>query len=158
MTSTVQLKKPTLRLGATGQDVIELQELLINYAIYIGSNAIRPGAIDGQFGVRTEAAVKAFQKQVFLPMTGVVADLTWRSLYKRAPVDLPTLRQGDTGVVVELLQERLTFVLQRRVIVDGDFGRMTRIAVLDFQRVAGLPQTAIVDETTWFELSKRAIA
>jgi peptidoglycan hydrolase-like protein with peptidoglycan-binding domain len=158
MTTTVAFNKPTLRVGASGTAVRELQELLRDYATYIGSQAIRPGAIDGVFGNQTVKAVQAFQKQVFLPTTGVVANLTWRSLFLRAPVDLPILRQGNTGVVVEMLQTRLTILLNRRINVDGDFGPMTRRAVIDFQRSVGLPQTEIVDEATWFALSKRAIA
>jgi peptidoglycan hydrolase-like protein with peptidoglycan-binding domain len=158
MTTTLKLNKPVLRLGANSPAVQEMQRLLLNYADYIGSRAIRPGAIDGAFGPGTQAAVIAFQKQVFLPGTGVVADLTWRSLFKRGPVDLVDLRQGDVSDIVVLLQVRLTVLNFFADQVDGEFGRFTKMAVINFQRSAGIPQTGVVDAKTWFEISKRPIA
>ncbi|GAW93667.1 peptidoglycan-binding protein LysM [Calderihabitans maritimus] len=43
-----------------------------------------PGPIDGIFGPRTEAAVKAFQRQKGLPVTGVVDTNTWIALIRDA--------------------------------------------------------------------------
>ncbi len=158
MVTSVKLNKPVLRVGESSNAVREMQELLLNYSGYIGSLAIQPGAIDGIFGNQTLAAILAFQKQVFLPTTGVVADLTWRSLFNRAPVDLPNLQQGDVSDLVVLLQERLTVLNFFNDTVDGEFGRFTKMAVRNFQRIAGLPQSGVVNTRTWFEISKRPIA
>jgi peptidoglycan hydrolase-like protein with peptidoglycan-binding domain len=86
MVNTVNLTKPSLRFGDSGPAVKELQTLLDGYSQFIKAPAISPGAIDEIFGATTQNAVMAFQEQVFLPRTGIVADLTWRSLFKRAPV------------------------------------------------------------------------
>lgn len=55
-----------LRIGCTGQAVIELQEDLLA----LGYRLPEYGA-DGDFGSETEAAVKAFQADMGLPVTGI---------------------------------------------------------------------------------------
>ncbi len=107
MVNTASLTKPSLRLNDSGPAVKELQTLLDGYSKFIDAPAIAPGAIDSNFGPGTQNAVMAFQEQVFLPRTGIVADLTWRSLYKRDPVDLPEVKFGATSDSVKLLEERL---------------------------------------------------
>lgn len=64
---------PTLRLGSTGPDVRRLQELLI-------ANGFSPGAVDGIFGQKTQAAVFAFQKSKGLVVDGIVGIRTWTAL------------------------------------------------------------------------------
>jgi len=64
--------RPTLRNGSRGQAVIDLQTRL--------NRAMIPLAIDGRFGHRTEAAVKAFQQAMGLKMDGIVGPQTWRLL------------------------------------------------------------------------------
>jgi N-acetyl-anhydromuramyl-L-alanine amidase AmpD len=66
---------PTLKLGSKGADVVTLQNRL---------NALGCpcGAADGDFGPRTESAVKAFQKKKKLVQDGVVGPKTWAALLK----------------------------------------------------------------------------
>jgi len=88
---------PTLRRGSTGPSVRELQTLLRNAGF-------DPGPIDGDFGPRTEEAVKAFQKSKGLVQDGIVGILTWTALGVNcsAPVTCPvgtfayTIKAGDT--------------------------------------------------------------
>lgn len=63
---------PTLRRGATGGDVRTLQQALTRHGF--------PAAPDGQFGPKTEAAVRAFQRSRRLTVDGVVGPQTWRAL------------------------------------------------------------------------------
>ena len=58
-----------LKIGSTGEDVKTVQEQLIN-SEYLSDIA------DGIFGKKTEAAVKAFQKDKKLKATGVVDEQT----------------------------------------------------------------------------------
>jgi peptidoglycan hydrolase-like protein with peptidoglycan-binding domain len=157
MVSAVNLSKPTLRFGDSGPVVKELQTLLNGYGQFINSPGIFVGTPDGEFGPRTQQAVIAFQTQVFLPKTGVAADLTWRSLFKRAPVDLPEVKFGETSNFVTLLEERLIRLRFLNGQADRRYEQRTVDAVKAFQRSASLPQRSTVDEATWFALSKRPI-
>jgi peptidoglycan hydrolase-like protein with peptidoglycan-binding domain len=91
MPTVTKLDKPVLTSGSQGVAVRELQNLLNGYASYLRNPQFIVNVVDGEFGPMTRRAVLAFQRQVFLPETGVVADLTWRSLYNRGPVELPQL-------------------------------------------------------------------
>lgn len=67
--------KPTLRKGAEGDLVTELQTRLTE----IGYDC---GAIDGKFGTKTQSAVKLFQTRRGLDPDGVVGRKTWAELEK----------------------------------------------------------------------------
>ncbi|MCL2563531.1 MAG: peptidoglycan-binding protein [Oscillospiraceae bacterium] len=65
-----------LRMGAFGPQVREVQRMLRHLGFPIGE-------IDGQFGVKTQRMVIAFQSASELPIDGVVAANTWMALEKR---------------------------------------------------------------------------
>jgi peptidoglycan hydrolase-like protein with peptidoglycan-binding domain len=146
--------RPQLQLNDFGEVVKELQTLLTGYSQYIGARAINPGAIDGDFGMSTQKAVIAFQDQVFLPRTGVVASLTWRSLFSRAPVDLPDVKFGESSDSVKLLEERLIRLGHFTGQADRKYEQRTLDAVNAFQKKAGLPKKSTVGKEMWFALSK----
>jgi peptidoglycan hydrolase-like protein with peptidoglycan-binding domain len=154
MVNTANLTKPSLRFGDSGPAVKELQTLLDGYSQFIKAPAISPGAIDENFGATTQNAVMAFQEQVFLPRTGIVADLTWRSLFKRAPVDLPDVRFGETSDFVQILEERLIRLRLLTGTADRKYEQRTLDAVQAFQKTAKLPKRSTVDDAFWFALSK----
>ncbi|MBL8953206.1 MAG: peptidoglycan-binding protein [Myxococcaceae bacterium] len=64
---------PVLRIGARGEDVKVLQQLLID----AGFN---PGPVDGWFGPKTQAAVRAFQQSRGITVDGWVGPQTWGKL------------------------------------------------------------------------------
>ncbi len=64
---------PTLRRGSKGDPVKSLQETLKQ----VGYD---PGPIDGSFGPKTEAAVKAVQQKNRMVVDGIVGTWTWRKL------------------------------------------------------------------------------
>ena len=66
---------PTLRRGSRGPDVIRLQRLL-NQKVVPSPNL----TADGDFGQRTELAVRAFQTRNHLMADGVVGTNTWAKL------------------------------------------------------------------------------
>ncbi len=154
MSTAVKLDKPVLMFGSKGASVKELQNLLNGYASYLRNPQFIVNVVDGEFGPMTGRALLAFQRQVFLPETGVVAELTWMSLYNRGPVELPQLVMGSQGTAVEMLQQVLVDLCFLPGAIDGDFGPMTRLAVMKYQRLVGLVANGIVNEKTWFMLSK----
>ena len=78
--------KPTLRKGSTGVYVVECQNDLIRLGYDLS-----PYGADGKFGNKTEAAVKAFQKDHGLYVDGVVGPMTWDALDSTDPAKLYTV-------------------------------------------------------------------
>lgn len=72
----IPVDDPTLRKGDSGEDVKRLQQALILL------NYLKPGEDDGAFGSKTEAAVRAFQKDHGLGVDGVCGPMTWTALKK----------------------------------------------------------------------------
>lgn len=156
---------PTLRRGDRGQLVSILQTQLERAGFAVG-------AIDGIFGARTESAVRAFQQQRNLPVTGVVDVATWTALGVNCSIappgptpppspgptppmeqfHCPTLRIGSSGPAVRLLQRLLQEKGFYRGPIDGIFGTRTQQSVRQFQRSQGIPVTGIADHATWHAL------
>lgn len=62
---------PALRKGDSGPQVSEAQTWLVARGYFVG-----PGGVDGDFGNATENALKAFQRDNGLPVTGILDDET----------------------------------------------------------------------------------
>jgi peptidoglycan hydrolase-like protein with peptidoglycan-binding domain len=161
MTNTInlnpKLNKSILKIGSQGKEVKELQKLLYSYGAFSLICNYEPEKIlvDGIFGETTKATVIAFQDRVFLKTDGIVADKTWRALYKGAPVDMPEVRRGSANVeLVKIIQTRLLVNFDYEDAVDGSFGIKTELGVKSLQKRTSLPITGVVNERTWFELSK----
>lgn len=76
------------------------------------------------------------------------------------PVSFPgfNLDIGASGDYVRQLQEQLNTIADvytaiPKIAVDGVFGQNTKNAVMEFQRIFGLPATGIVDLPTWYRIS-----
>jgi peptidoglycan L-alanyl-D-glutamate endopeptidase CwlK len=72
-----------LRIGASGPAVLALQKKLLK-------RGFNPGALDGEFGLGTEAALLAFQNSEGLVADGVAGPRTLAALEKRKPPALPS--------------------------------------------------------------------
>ncbi|MGB7247926.1 MAG: peptidoglycan-binding protein [Phormidesmis sp.] len=148
---------PALQLGDRGPDVIALQSLLNDrFAGGSASNAIRPLALDGIYGLKTEAVVKVAQFRYLLFQDGMAGPRTVRSLQDdRALIGaLPTLRRGDRGRDVIALQ----VILSPNSVgfADGVFGPHTELSVQSFQGTSRLPINGVVGSHTWRQLELRA--
>ena len=135
---------PTLRNGSNGNFVYLLQYILSQNGYSL--------AVDGVFGNGTLNAVTAFQTAQGLAADGIVGANTWRTLLVLPP--RPTLRQGDRGVYVRYLQQKLTSKLYPLGSIDGIFGNGTRSAVVQFQQENNLTPDGIVGPMTWEIVSK----
>ena len=156
----------TIRSGATGSDVKQLQENLIQLGYLTGSP-------DGTYGTKTVEAVKAFQKANGLTADGTAGPATLKLLYggnaKAAPAT-PTpaatakttatasssgsLKEGSTGVEVRSLQSRLIELGYLTGKADGVYGKKTTAAVKAFQKANKLTADGIAGAKTLQQLEK----
>ena len=162
-----------LRVGSTGPNVVVLQVSLNRIAQNYPAIPKIP-AVDGIFGSRTEAAVRAFQQIFGLTADGIVGPATWYEIVRvyigvNRLAELRSqgqqfyainwaapngLESGDTGEKVRLLQYMLSILSSfipeiPPLTVDGIYGTRTRAAVLAAQRRFRLPETGAVDAATW---------
>ena len=135
------MAEPLLKKGSSGLAVKQLQQALSDLGYH-------PGAADGQFGSKTEAAVKAFQGDHDIVVDGIVGDITWLNI-DEADTSNPTIKKGSTGNPVRRAQKRLTLGGYDTGGVDGIFGASTESAVKRFQKDFGLAQDGIVGPKTW---------
>jgi peptidoglycan hydrolase-like protein with peptidoglycan-binding domain len=135
------MAEPLLKEGSTGLAVKQLQQALSDLGYH-------PGAADGQFGSKTEAAVKSFQADHDIAVDGIVGDITWLNI-DEADTSNPTIKKGSIGNPVRRAQKRLTLGGYDTSGVDGIFGANTESAVKKFQKDFGLAQDGIVGPKTW---------
>ncbi|MBE6826964.1 MAG: spore cortex-lytic protein [Ruminococcus sp.] len=162
--------------GSSGNDVqriqIQLNRISRNYPAIP-----KIDKADGFYNVSTEEAVRSFQRIFNLPVTGTVGKSTWyriayiyTSVKRLAELDSEGISQGEFSLQftddlrlgmqsnqVRALQYFLAVVgayyaAVQPVEITGYYGEMTEASVRSFQRVYGLPQTGIVDQTTWEDL------
>ncbi len=135
------MAEPVVRTGSTGEAVRQLQQALKD----LGYD---PGAVDGQFGTKTESAVKAFQRDRGLTVDGIAGEITWLNI-DEADTSNPTLKKGSKGNPVRRAQKRLTLAGYDTGGVTGAFDAATDAAVRRFQKDQGLTEDGITGPRTW---------
>ena len=135
------MAEPTLKKGAKGQAVTDLEEALT-------ALGLKPGTIDGLFGKKTEDAVKAFQTLKGIDVDGIVGPVTWINI-DEADQSEPLLKNGSKGLPVRRLQKRMQLAGFKIPEVNGRFGPKTEAAVKMLQKQAGLPVDGHVGPKTW---------
>ena len=155
--------------GMSGLPVTTIQYLL-NVIAYFNPN-LNIFPISNVFDGETVNAVKNFQAQYGIPVTGIVERTTWDkivSVYSDIYSQLPEgyqenyaklypgyiLTPGAIGQNVTDLQTYLSLIAQTsgnipNVTVDGVYGNETRDAVYTFQRLNNIPITGSVGPVTW---------
>lgn len=143
-------KDPWLQVGSKGEEVKKVQEI-------VGAT------VDGDFGPKTEAAVKKWQAEHDQHVDGIWGPGS-QSHYdscehdksepeKKAavvedsglrPYPGKSLQTGSRGEDVKQVQRKLP-----RTKVDGIFGRMTSVAVRKYQEENGLYTDGVVGPKTW---------
>jgi peptidoglycan hydrolase-like protein with peptidoglycan-binding domain len=134
--TTAALKWPTTGPGSTGERVFAIQYLLNQQ---INAKLV----VDGKYGPKTEAAVKAFQKKVKIPVDGIVGPMTYPKL-------IITVKSGSKGDAVSAVQHNLRYAYgDKTLAVDGIFGPKTEAAVKAFQKKFKISVDGIVGPVTW---------
>lgn len=161
---------PPLRAGSVGPSVANWQRILNTWLGASGSAVARHFraahgrlAQDGIFGRETEAATRAFQRDVRVPVSGVVdrrTTIAWIGAnvtccgagYRR-------VGPGSVDAFVGWWQVALDRWLARRgalqLRVDGIFGPLTRAATISFQRSNGLRASGTAGDATWAAMARR---
>ncbi len=144
----------TLKLNSQGTAVSNLQTDLKQLGYYYAD-------ITGNFGSKTEAAVKAFQKDKGLGDDGVAGSKTLNAIAAAiknvggSTSDSSSgLKLGSTGDKVRDLQNDLTALGYYYGDVTGHYGSLTQTAVKKFQKAKGLVQDGVAGSTTINAISK----
>lgn len=165
-----------LEVGSAGNDVKSMQIYLNRISRNYPAIPKIPAA-DGIFGAATEEAVKVFQSVFGLRQTGIIDEATWykityiyTSVKRIAELNSEGIRLEDISrqyseelkigmqsPEISVLQYYLAVIgaYYEAVVpvqVTGYFGEETEKSVRSFQRVFGLPQTGVVDRTTWNDM------
>lgn len=71
--------------------------------------------------------------------------------------NFPTVRKGDRGEYVSVLQQSLNWwnIRGGSLVVDGIFGTQTSLSVIEFQGLRGLQKDGIVGQKTWAALMNK---
>ncbi len=164
----------TLTIGSTGLQVEIVQYFL--QVISAFTNTLPKAPLDGVYGESTAEAVRAFQQEWGLPVTGEVDLVTWEKLYDVYIADLSTLpesifsntarpfpgitlRLGSRAEDVRYMQEYINTVADvypevPHIPVTGIFDEDTQNAIFALQNRFGLPVTGVVDVATWELLAR----
>ena len=163
-----------LKSGDTGYTVATLQYYLSVLGYFNPNLPLVP--ITSVFDSDTEYAVRNFQSNYGLPVTGIVNRNTWNeitSLYENVLFNLQEgynnnyaklypgyiLTPGSRGNNVRDLQTYLSAIAENignipNVTVDGVYGNETRDAVYTFQRLNNLPINGVVGAFTWQAIAR----
>jgi hypothetical protein len=134
---------PTLREGATGDQVKALQCLLTTNAGYAGK-------VTGTLDTATMDAVVAWRLAHGLTKTRVVGPAAWMTLHAAGKTAL--LKYGATGEKVRRLQRTLNAATSDRLPVNGVFAARTTAAVKGYQKDRGMAQSGVVTNAVWKKL------
>ena len=139
-----------LKLNSQGDAVSKMQADLKQLGYYYAD-------ITGNFGTKTEAAVKAFQKAKGLSDDGVAGKKTLDAIAvaikaaggsSSSSSSVSGLKLGSTGTEVSNLQANLTTLGYYYGDVTGHYGSMTQAAVKKFQKAKGLSDDGVAGSKT----------
>jgi peptidoglycan hydrolase-like protein with peptidoglycan-binding domain len=138
----------TLGIGSRGTAVRSMQVRLANLNYYYGP-------IDGIFGSKTEAAVRAFQRRNNLSVTGIAYPETQSAIFSssalansNASSGYVYIHYGSRGEAVKRLQTALKNLGYYKGKIDGQYFDQTYSSVKSFQRANGLVADGIAGRLT----------
>ena len=140
----------TLKLNSQGTKVTQLQQDLKQLGYYYAE-------ITGNFGEKTEAAVKKFQQAKGLTADGVAGASTLNAIAAAitaaggstsSGTGISGMKLGSTGDDVRALQQNLTTLGYYYGDITGRYGSLTQQAVKKFQKAKGLTADGVAGAST----------
>ena len=157
----------SLCYGDQGDEVLQLQTALKSLGYNIGT-------ADGTYGAYTENAVRKFQRKHGLKSDGIAGESTCALIYELAGQnsgattketndaskdatassssffggDYSTIRSDSSEARIRLLQTALNALGYSCGIADGEYGDLTRSAVIAFQKAQKIQADGIAGKTT----------
>ncbi|PYZ92535.1 glycoside hydrolase [Salipaludibacillus keqinensis] len=163
--SSSDISNVVLRQGARGSQVRELQTRLKDLGYYTSS-------VDGSFGPLTVQAVRQLQSQTNISVDGVFGPQTYRELEKGISNNQTSsssnqssssnssspsvLKEGSKGSSVTELQNMLKATGHFSGNATGNFGPVTKAALVKFQNQWGLISDGIATKATLDKLEEVA--
>ena len=148
-----------LRYGTRSDEVIRLQQNLTKLGLYTGT-------ISGHYGSITEAAVMNFQRKNGLSADGIAGAKTLAKIEEKvngsssssssnaaANSSNGLLKYGVRSDAVRTLQQNLKTLGYYDGSVTGNFGRLTKEAVYNFQKANGLSADGVAGAKTLSSIS-----
>ena len=157
-----------------GPDEIVPRVQVVQYFLNVLSayyNTIPSVDINGVLNTQTRAAIMEFQRTFNLPITGLVDEQTYNTMFNAVSGILDTLppsaialpailwpgiayQLGSEGPGVYLIQQYLSYIASVLEGIppaepDGIYGPLTELAVRTFQEYFGIDVTGVVDRYTW---------
>ncbi|MEA5601749.1 peptidoglycan-binding protein [Nostoc sp. UHCC 0252] len=140
------------KIGSNGPEVSSSQRCLKKLGYF-------NGPVSGKFASLTQNAVIKFQQANRITPDGVIGINTQQALQRacqsrttsasQSSGQYPVLSQGKTGAAVTRLQQRLRQLGYLNATPNGNFGPMTRNAVIKLQRNYRIAANGIVNRQTW---------
>lgn len=101
--------------------------------------------LDGSFGPKTKSALNKFQRIEGIPETSYVDDVSMN--YINIIMNKPITYEGSQIIpAIRYIQYRVSTT------IDGSFGKLTKAAVIEYQKSKGLEPDGSVGKITWSTL------
>ena len=157
----------------TGRPIWDLQYMLDTLSLqYPSLPSVLP---DGIFGEQTLEAVMLFQRDFYPPVTGLVDRGTWDAIREQYhqmlsqsghpdqlavfPNGQFVIRPGESPEQIRLIQTMLSSLARTLSNFQpdppqGSHNPVTVTNIQTLQHIAGLPETGIIDRSTWAFLTR----
>jgi peptidoglycan hydrolase-like protein with peptidoglycan-binding domain len=109
------------------------------------------GPVDGVYGARLGAAVRAYRTSRGLSAGTATTQATWVALLSQG--SRPVLKRGSASTAVRRVQRALIAADGADLAVTGVFGAATTTAVQRYQGAHGVARTGVVNPATWRRLT-----